>query len=136
MAIRTTAEAVAAIIEVDSDISLTPFIETASNLTDRVAAGDFAVTLTTLELIERWLSAHFYAQRDPRVTSERAGSVGASYQSAVATGLKNTHYGQMALSLDPTGILKSLSDGTRRASVTWLGKEDQRGAVGDNLSGE
>lgn len=133
MAIRTTEAAVAGIIEVDPDIPLAPFIETASNLTDRVAAGDFPVTLTTLELIERWLSAHFYAQRDPRVTSERAGSVGASYQSAVKTGLKNTHYGQMALSLDPTGILASLADGSRVATVTWLGTESQRGAVGDVL---
>jgi len=131
MPIRTTEEAVAGIIEVDSSISLTPFIETASNLTDRVAAGDFPVTLTTLELIERWLSAHFYAQRDPRVTSERAGSVGASYQSAVKTGFKNTHYGQMALALDPTGILASLTEGTRLARVDWLGTESQRGAVGD-----
>lgn len=129
MAFRTTEEAVAGIIEVDSDISLTPFIETANNLTNRVAAGSLAVTLTTLELIERWLSAHFYAQRDPRVTSERAGSVWASYQSAVTYGLKNTHYGQMAIALDPTGILKGLSEGIRRAGVTWLGLEEHRGAA-------
>ena len=127
MAIRTTEEDVASIIEVDSDISLTPFIETASHLVDRVAAADSTVSSTTLELIERYLSAHCYTFRDPRVTSERAGSVWASYQSAVSFGLKTSHYGQMAISLDPTGTLKALSEGQRRASVSWLGVEEDRG---------
>lgn len=127
MAIRTTDEAVAGIIEVDSSILLDPFIETAANLVDRVAAADSTVSSATLELIERYLSAHFYTLRDPRPTSERAGPVGASYQSRVDLGLKTSHYGQMAITLDPTGVLKALSEGTRRAGVTWLGVEADRG---------
>ena len=127
MAIRTTEAAVSGIIEVDSDISLTPFIETASNLTDRVAAASSPPAAATLELIERWLSAHFYTVRDPRPVSERAGSVGETVQSRVDLGLKTSHYGQMAISLDPTGTLKAISAGTRQASVTWVGTDDDRG---------
>ena len=127
MAIRTTEEAVSGIIEVDSDISLTPFIETANNLVDRVAASDSSVSSATLELIERYLSAHFYTLRDPRPVSERAGTVWVQHQSRVDLGLKTSHYGQMAIALDPTGTLKALSDGRRAAGVTWLGIEEDRG---------
>ncbi len=127
MAIRTTAVAVSAIIEVDSAISLTPFIETASNLTDRVAAATSPPSATTLELIERYLSAHCYTLRDPRPVSERAGSVGETVQSRVDLGLKTSHYGQMAITLDSTGTLKTISDGKRSASVTWLGTDADRG---------
>lgn len=122
MAIRTTSELVAGIIEVDEAIPLEPFILAASLLVDKVAADENVDhDATTLEVIERWLSAHFYAQRDPRPTSERAGTVSQSLQSAVAVGLDNTHYGQMAMTLDTSGRLRSLSKGKRRASVTWLG---------------
>lgn len=127
MAVRTTSELVAGIIEVQASISLTPFIATASELVDDVAASSSAPDATRLELIERWLSAHFYAQRDPRAASEKAGSVAASYQSKVDLGLNNTHYGQMAITLDPTGMLKSASKGKRVARMSWVGKEEDRG---------
>ena len=127
MAIRTTEAAVSGIIEVDSDISLTPFIETGSNLTDRVAAASSPPSATTLELIERYLSAHCYTLRAPRPVSERAGSVGETVQSRVDLGLKTSHYGQMAITLDTTGTLKAISEGTRSASVTWVGKDADRG---------
>lgn len=119
---RTTSAAVEAIIEVDSDIPLAPFIETASALVDEIPAGD--LTDTRLELVERWLSAHFYAIRDPRTTRERADRIEQTFQSRVGLGLANTHYGQQAAILDTTGTLKALdSTGQRTVSVTWLGKD-------------
>jgi len=127
MAIRTTDEAVEGIIEVDANIPLTPFIETASSLVDDVAASSAAPGAARLELIERYLSAHFYTLRDPRPTSEKAGPVGASYQSKVDLGLNTSHYGQMAISLDPTGVLASASGGRRIGVATWLGTEADRG---------
>jgi hypothetical protein len=128
MAVRTTAEAVGLIIDVDSGISLTPFIEVANALVTKHCV-DGAFTVAELELIERWLSAHFYAIRDPRTTQERAGSVGESYQSQVGLGFDVTHYGQMAMRLDWSGALALLNEQTKKggrvtASVTWLGTED------------
>jgi hypothetical protein len=126
MAVRTTAALVAAIIEVDPSIDLDPFIFTASELVTEVCAIA-GYTVERLELIERWLSAHFYAIRDPRTTNEKAGSVGASYESKVDLNLALTRYGQQAMLLDTQGGLaalnKSLAGGGGRivASVAWLG---------------
>jgi hypothetical protein len=131
MSIRTTDEAVAGIIEVDELIPLTPFIETASSLVDDIAAASSSVSAARLELIERYLSAHFYTLRDPRPTAERAGPVSTNYQSSVGPGLKTSHYGQMAITLDPTGTLLRMSNGRRIGSVTWLGVEADRGLAED-----
>jgi hypothetical protein len=125
---RTTSEAVALIIEVDENISLTSFIEAANALVTEVCSAVTSYDTTRLELIERWLSAHFYAIRDSRPTNERAGSVGASYQSKVDLGFDVTHYGQMAMRLDTAGGLAQLNaesklGGARTASVTWVGKD-------------
>jgi len=122
MAIRTTALAVGGIIEVDVAISLDPFIETASALVDDIAV-ESGHGATRLELIERWLAAHFYAIRDPRTTQEKAGTVGASYESKVDLGLNLTRYGQQAMALDSSGLLEGFSKGKRRVGVTWLGTE-------------
>jgi hypothetical protein len=120
---RTTSSLVAGIIEVDSAIDLTPFITAAGSLVD-VVAEESSLTSTQLELVERWLSAHFYAIRDPRAVSEKAGPVAASFQSAVALNLASSHYGQMAMTLDTSGVLAGLSGGNRKTvSLHWLGTE-------------
>ena len=135
MAVRTSSAAVGGIIEVDATIDLTPFIETASALVDDIAAGDTnsVLTDTRLELIERWLSAHFYAIRDPRTSRERADRIELTYQTKVDLNLSVTHYGQQAMILDSTGQLKLLSDGKRRTvTLTWLGDDDDIGRVTDD----
>jgi hypothetical protein len=125
---RTTTALVAGIIEVDAAISLDPFIETASELVEEVCAiADYSVS--RLELIERWLSAHFYAIRDPRATDEKAGSVGATYESKVDLNLALTRYGQQAMLLDTNGGLAALNAAmlkpsvSRTPSVAWLGTD-------------
>lgn len=125
---RTTSDAVAAIIEVDASIPLAPFIETASSLVEEICApADIGYTSERLELIERWLSAHFYAIRDPRTTNEKAGPVAATYESKVALHLDLTRYGQQAMLLDTNGGLAELNEEmqkptkTRQAGVSWLG---------------
>ena len=129
---RTSDAQVAGIIEVDTSIDLTPFITTANELVTEMCTGDNGpdteYDATRLELIERWLAAHFYAQRDPRPTAEKAGPVGVNYQSKVEIGLDNTHYGQMAKRLDTNGGLAALdvaaNEGQRRTvGITWLGTE-------------
>jgi len=135
MAIRTSKTNIAAIIELDdsiipNDAAMLPFITLANELVTEFCTGDngpeTAYTDERLELIERWLSAHFYTNRDPRVTNEKAGSVGAAYQSSVALGFSTSHYGQTAMRIDTNGGLARLdkemkNGGKTRAKVSWLG---------------
>lgn len=130
---RTTDDAVRLILgnEVEAETDLNPFMEIANELVTEVLAEDETVTHseTRLEMIERWLSAHFYkASLDPMATSERAGSVGASYQSETGLVLFTSHYGQHACLLDTSGKLAALSKATedgkkRKVGVHWLGTE-------------
>ena len=129
MAVRTTSSAVEGIIEVDSNISLTPFIETASAIVDDCCSDVDDYDATRLELIERWLAAHFYTTRDPRAKTEKAGSVGQENQSIVALGFDNSHYGQGAMRLDSNGGLAKLNERIKAGksgaiSVTYLGTEN------------
>lgn len=126
MAIRTTEAAIKQIIEVDSTISLTPFIAVANELVTELCS-DSNYTSTRLELIERWLSAHFYAVRDPRPTSESAG-VSVSYAISIGQNLSLTTYGQQAMLLDTAGNLAALNNRTSKGSkvtpgISWLGKD-------------
>src|SRR6266576_2605872 len=104
---RTTSAAVAGIVEVDANISLVPFIETASALVDDVEKGSLH-DVVRLELIERWLSAHFYTVRDPRVVLERVERIEQTFQSKVGLHLETSHYGQQAMILDTSGVLRAI----------------------------
>lgn len=129
---RTTADEVRKIIEVDTLITdLDPFISAANELVTEVCEP-LGYTESRLTLIETWLAAHFYAIRDPRLSSEQAGPVGASYQSRLDLGLNVTHYGQQAMRLDTKGGLGKLENdikkgGTRKIGVYWLGTEREAG---------
>lgn len=128
---RATPSLIAAIIEVDETIGLVPFIAAANSLVNEIAT-ESGHSEDRLTLIETWLSAHFYAMRDPRTAAERAGPVSANYQSAVALGLNTSHYGQMAMTLDTSGLLAMLSQNKRRQlTVAWLGNEEDRGIVAE-----
>lgn len=125
---RTTSELVGGIIEADVRIDLEPFLVAANELVTEVCA-DAGYSPERLELIERYLAAHFYTLRDPRPTSERAGPVEASYQSKVDLFFKTSHYGQHAMVLDTAGGLAALqakmeTKGVPKTlTVTWLGVE-------------
>jgi len=119
---RTTSGQVADIIEVDASIGLEPFMMIANELVTEVCT-DKGYTDSRLELIERWLSAHFYTNRDPRAVNEKAGPVGVTYQSEVALNLNTSHYGQTAMLLDTAGGLAALNTLKKKKvlSVSWLG---------------
>lgn len=106
---RTTAELVAGIIEVDEDIDITPFIDTANMLVTDVC-GESEYSDAKLELIERWLSAHFYAVRDPRAIDEAVKGISERTESKVDLGLDFTRYGQQAKILDTEGNLAALDE--------------------------
>jgi hypothetical protein len=118
---RTNDAAVQGVIETDASISLTPYIEVASALVTRICVGS-SYDSTLLELIERWLAAHFYALRDKRVSSEGVKGLTTSYEAPkTAMYLSNTVYGQTALSVDIYGSLaawqKQLEDGVQSVSA-------------------
>lgn len=128
---RTDAAAVQAILlndyDADESPSLTPFIETASAVVDDVAACATAkaVTLgdTRLELIERWLAAHYYQQSDQGYASNSTEGASASFHGQTAMYLESTKYGQTAVRLDKSGCLAAIAGGERKvASGAWLGK--------------
>lgn len=132
---RTTKTDVEGIVELDAsvvpdDAALLPFITIANELVTEccVTGGpDTPYTDDRLELIERWLTAHFYTVRDPRTTNEKAGSVGATFQSKVDLGFDTSHYGQTAMRLDTNGGLAKLNSdmkkGKPRVGVAWLGTD-------------
>lgn len=130
MAIRTDAEAVSKInTEVDDSIDLDPFIEIASALVDEVCT-DSDYSDARLELIERWLAAHFAAVNDPRTTLEHAGSVRVFFEGKSGLGLDFTRYGQQAKIIDTAGNLAALdknmqSGGAKGIDITWLGDWDE-----------
>jgi hypothetical protein len=125
---RTTDELVEGIIDVDSTIPLTPFIDAANALVTQCCTN-LTIDYETeqLTMIETWLAAHMYTVRDMRAVSEKAGSVAEKFQSKVDLGFSTSHYGQMAMRLDFYGGLANLDEqsknGVRQApSVTYLGK--------------
>jgi hypothetical protein len=125
MAWRTTEEQVREIIDTDVSLSIAPFIDQASALTDKVSAADTTGELGTdlLLMIEKNLAAHFYAFRDPQYTSKSTGGASGSFQGQTGLGLNATYWGQTAMLLDVTGYLTELNMATRpKASLTWLGK--------------
>ena len=133
MAIRTNATAVALLRTVyedgDVDVILAPFIEVANSLVDELCTGG-DLTDARLELIERWLAAHFYTlQSEARLTlSETAGAVTETFFGKTGFVLFLTPYGQQALFLDTTGGLATwnaqvIAGNTQATSLVWGGIE-------------
>lgn len=126
---RTNPGAVQEILFKDYDSVNEPplqgYIATASAVVDRVVtcATAKAVTLSAveLELIERWLSAHFYCMSDAPYASHSHLGRSASFQGQTGMYLEATKYGQTAAALDPSGCLVAISK-NQRASFSWLGK--------------
>ena len=125
---RTTSRLVKQILDADFDssVNLEAFIDTASVLVDKIEASPVVGTVTEqhLELIERWLTAH-YVELIYRTTktSESIGAASRSWQTPqVSRGVEGTIYGQQAMNLDTTGTLKSITGDPVRC--VWLGTEE------------
>ena len=99
-------------------------IDAATLLVDRVSTLDTGSVLSSaaLEMIERYLAAHFYAISQQIPESEGVGKSSTKWQGRTAMGLDFTQYGQHAMLLDFTGTLKSINAGKSRPNITWLGQ--------------
>jgi hypothetical protein len=121
---RTTPTAVAGIIQVDPAIDLNPFIDVANSLvTEQCTTGETAVTDSDrLEKIERYLAAHFYAQRDQQAQTEGLGAARITYQGRTnELYFRGTQWGQTACMLDSSGNLTRMSKEIPKLRVLWLG---------------
>lgn len=130
----------AAIIEVDATIvgssptypGMDPFIDIANEMvTECCTLQGQTYTSYRLEMIERWLTAHFYAIRDPRVEMEAAGSVRESFNRVTGLGLQGTQYGQQVLRLDTAGGLAAKDNKPQHMrdlpiGITYLGSNRGR----------
>jgi hypothetical protein len=146
---RTTAALVEAIVEVQTGIDPQPFIDFASELLTDVCTSanpdwrEHFVAYTDgyigsrMELIERWLAAHFYTIFDNQLSSAKAGSVAVGYQYKIGLGLKSSRYGVAAMTLDTYRLLAKLDNAVEKerrvkVSVGWLGRRrGWGGEIGD-----
>lgn len=133
---RTTSTLVRKIADVDPDFAeddLTECITVANLLTTKVCdvpANNYDAD--HLEIIERYLAAHFMAIKDLRLSFEQAGSVSARYMYKVELNLALTVYGQQAMILDINGGLAKLNAQANpsggktggKMGMVWLGTAD------------
>lgn len=115
MALRTTPAKVKLIFHTYLDeVALVPFIEIANDfVTEQL--GSSTLTATRLELIERYLSAHFAQAVDPDVIQEKIGQDTAMYAGDLAyMGMMGTRHGQAAIDLDSTGRLRDIAGSKKK----------------------
>ncbi len=131
---RTTPELVRGVIDVDDAIDLSPFIFSANELVTEFCAVDVTYSPSRLELIERWLSAHFYATLDQQAESEGVGAVKSKYQGITAMELDGTRWGQQAMLLDTKRYLahhsKLVAEGRIKIKVGISSMASSAGAPG------
>ena len=123
MAWRVDPDEVREILETDDDIEVQPFIKVANRLVDRLSTNDSASLMAAGDLkdVELYLSAHFYALKDPQYQNHSTAGASATYQGQTGMYLDLTWWGQMAKVLDATGYLQSLEKSKARPAMHWLG---------------
>jgi len=110
MAIRTNIDDVRKIADLDvlSNEELTEFIIDANAIvTSRL---DGYTDAGTLERVEKWLSVHLASMKHQRISRERIGPLTKEYEGTYeGWGLRGTRYGRMAIAIDDTGRLGTVS---------------------------
>ena len=128
---RTTALLVSALVDVQTGKDITPFITAGNLLTTAVCTYQKSPYTdgyigSQMEIIERWLSAHFYTVFDNQLTMAKAGTVAVGYQNKVDFGLKTSMYGQQAIILDFRGGLAAHDNTAQikrkiKIGLMWMG---------------
>ena len=118
---RTTTAAVEALLagHYKSTISTQQFIDAATLVIDRVVtcatAKGFTHTAAELEMIERYLAAHYYTKSDAYMTSKSTGGASASWSRS-----PEGDFLTVAKDLDPSNCLAATIARTT-AGMAWLG---------------
>jgi len=104
---RVTAEEVKVVFDTqEADATVEAFIGVANRMVTANLSGELNDDILTD--IELFLSCHFLSCKDPRTSEESDVEVSAKFTAKYGKGFESTTYGQMALSLDSTGILINL----------------------------
>lgn len=102
---------------------LDPFIITASSIVDDLVTaisdqGLTALSVAKKEIIERWLAAHCYVQSDRIMHEQKVG------RSEGRNRGPQHPYLDVAKTLDPTGLLEEVMEGSEVARGFWLGRHE------------
>lgn len=118
MAARVTPDEVIAIMDTALDATaVTPYCESA-NVFVEATLGNSGLSESVLKEIEKWVAAHMIAITKERQTKEEgAGTAYIKYAGDWKQGLSMTSFGQMAISLDPSGTLENIAKGKGKASM-------------------
>lgn len=116
MAFRVTHDEVNDIFETSTDT--TPFIRTANLLVSEQLVGK-GLSDARLREIELWLSAHYAAVSLEKggLRTKVIGDARETYALQTGAGLGMTRYGQQAVAMDTTGLLRTLDKAKARFTV-------------------
>jgi hypothetical protein len=112
---RTTSSAVKSIVTTSVADVTTPFIDDA-NLLVTAHLGDSGLSAALLEMIERYLAAHYVTiSQGGQLTLQKVGQSSEMIAGKFSTGLNSTRYGQQAVALDTTGALAKIAEPSKKA---------------------
>lgn len=124
---RVTATEVKEILDTSlTDAAVSTWIDIASDQVDDIAAFNGDISTTRLGNIELMLSAHYATTQDPRHESASSSSRNVSYEGETGMNLMASKYGQNAVQLDPTGLLRDSQKQKATLSVPDSRNLDQR----------
>ena len=124
---RTNEDAVALIIQVDRTIitDFDPFMASADIIVDNVVAVAPIPSDARLELVARYLAAHFIAIAQGQIQMEKVKSIQQQFATYVDKGFAITHWGSTAMMVDTTGRLAAfhtrLMEGGGVKQFFWAG---------------
>lgn len=99
------------------DINLQAFITSAERYLTATSV-EVSVDATTFDELVKWLTAHFITSTVERLAiSEKAGPTEQKFANVYSQNLASTPYGQIAITLDYSGILSQISQGKRIVSL-------------------
>ena len=129
---RTTTTAVLEVLapgkeyDLQTNPSLVPFLDAAQTLTNRVASlalhrqsGGYQAS--ELEVIERYLAAHYYLTSDKAYANKSDGGASATFMQQTGKRLDQTPHGQTALNLDYLGVLNGINSNARARMFNLAG---------------
>lgn len=122
---RTTAIKVQEILgsNWDGKSRMDPYMEVATDVVtqvdDAATEKDIILSSTRLELIERWLAAHYYTMMDPLYKSKGTDKASGTFM--------ERSYKEVAIQLDTSASLSAIMspEGPKVAEGIWLGEEDE-----------
>ena len=111
MVLVTPQEVKAVIDTVGDSVDVTPYIETADLIiTEQLNAA--VLSAARLKQIELYLACHFTAMSRERggLVVDETGEGRAEYSDVYEAGFAMTRFGQAAMQLDTTGVLKTIDE--------------------------